>query len=1287
MRQSKTTLKELTAAYRAVLRYGILCNAVALGLIATTTPANAVLTIGGNNIDNGVELSDIYTDGTITGGNIAVYGQYDTDGNTNSFIADNISITGAENGILLYDGGNLNIGGENTQTISITGGDGTNQESGADAELGSVLHIGSSNDTDISISGTWGVSAYENTNWGNSAGRGSEVSIVGKDITITSNGIADEANQQYAYGVIALSQNGGSYAPTVNITGQSVTVQADQASAAVHVGNGTTTSNGPLATVNITADDITLSSITGNGINAMSQGIVNIDGDTTISGAKAIVARGNAQVYVNKNSNHSLQMDGDIDFNYDKATSGTKVDAIVDITLNGENSRWTGNTVASYDTGRAPDEDYMRVNSVSLTMKDGATWNATQIEDSTNGATSGFGYVALNNLNIDNSTINIADTDRGIYVDNLIANNATITGGKMTVNKTADTINDRIDDYRSKIVLANGSSVRADAKLASEQIDMFDIDAGSNITVAGLNILEDFDGTKTLSLGNAGNIAASGNVFTSLYQYDITGSNNGTLTIAKTGTGGVAAAAGSTTDGARENVAYTVTDDDQSVTGAAIIRNADMTIVGQGTGASDNSITLADNLTVGANDADTSTLAIENAKFTGTGALVNEKNATLNIKDSLMGVRITNRGTLISDPTTYSSTVDNSGYASFDNDTFASTAVLANTGVVDLKDVVFQSGAVISGNGRTNLVAGTTSFNNTMNANALALASGANFNGTVNGGSLDTRNGGIDSVSGSINNANLYVDASLRGNGSMDSFAGTSGSSIKNINIIDSEYGTNSTMSIATGGATLAGDYTITGGTNYYTSVEQDGSNIVFSDKLVNNSGLHNQLGDWDGHYIGTSNTYDGTNTNSYTTTNGAKVADALEALDGQIWTLNGDADTAGSVKNTVKTEAEGATFTATGTPATSLGGATTIGSAINNVANAVDTINTTLSGYGDIVTHNVSEFQTALDANNKLSTDYIDWSDAQTAALTSGIDSTKVAQIATNASDIATLKGGANQSGSVAHSIKNQAENATFTADTTPAASLNGATTIGSAINNVADAVDTLNAGAGVAGSVDNKVAAATTMKIDNVTNPDGGEVKPFQNFNNDTSVVNAVAALDRHMGTVHGLVGAADATETTTHREYHGNLATGTTVEDHLLALDSSIGDMRDFNTTNTYATSTDSVAMNLKALDKAIADQSSLALVSANAYTDERIDKLDKDLSAGIASAVALSSVATTGVQKGEVAVSGGYGYYNGQSAAAFGAAMGLTNRWSVNAGAGLSNADVSFRAGTSYKFKLF
>lgn len=68
-------------------------------------------------------------------------------------------------------------------------------------------------------------------------------------------------------------------------------------------------------------------------------------------------------------------------------------------------------------------------------------------------------------------------------------------------------------------------------------------------------------------------------------------------------------------------------------------------------------------------------------------------------------------------------------------------------------------------------------------------------------------------------------------------------------------------------------------------------------------------------------------------------------------------------------------------------------------------------------------------------------------------------------------------------------------------------------------------------------------------------------------------------------------------------------------------------------------------------------------------------------------ALSSVAVSDVSHGEVSVGGGYGYHNGQSAAAFGFAVGLTDNWSMNAGAGLSSADTTLRAGTNYKFKLF
>ena len=113
----------------------------------------------------------------------------------------------------------------------------------------------------------------------------------------------------------------------------------------------------------------------------------------------------------------------------------------------------------------------------------------------------------------------------------------------------------------------------------------------------------------------------------------------------------------------------------------------------------------------------------------------------------------------------------------------------------------------------------------------------------------------------------------------------------------------------------------------------------------------------------------------------------------------------------------------------------------------------------------------------------------------------------------------------------------------------------------------------------------------------------------------------------------------------------------------------------------------AMTLDAAKAYVDSKNELALKSAYDYTDRKVDALEDELSAGIASAAAMSSVAVSGVGKGEVSVGGGYGYYNSQSAIALGAAMGLTDNWSVNAAAGLADSNVTFRAGTNYKFKLF
>ena len=151
-------------------------------------------------------------------------------------------------------------------------------------------------------------------------------------------------------------------------------------------------------------------------------------------------------------------------------------------------------------------------------------------------------------------------------------------------------------------------------------------------------------------------------------------------------------------------------------------------------------------------------------------------------------------------------------------------------------------------------------------------------------------------------------------------------------------------------------------------------------------------------------------------------------------------------------------------------------------------------------------------------------------------------------------------------------------------------------------------------------------------------------------------------------------------------------------------AIDDAVSKNTTD-IATNATNIAANKTAIEEEVANRiagdemtlasakayvdskNELALKSAYDYTDKKVDALEEDLSAGIASAAAMSSVAVSGVGKGEVSVGGGYGFYNSQSAIALGAAMGLSDNWSVNAAAGLADSNVTFRAGTNYKFKLF
>ena len=524
----------------------------------------------------------------------------------------------------------------------------------------------------------------------------------------------------------------------------------------------------------------------------------------------------------------------------------------------------------------------------------------------------------------------------------------TLTNSTINVETGAalNTLDNAINNYASQVNLGHNSSVFVDAN--ADGIDTFSIASGNSVNVEGFKMLSDLTTDSAVRhLANAGYIGVSPDLkaYTTAYGYTLTGNSadDGTVTITRAGTGGLSAAAGATNPGTHSIVNYALTDNDTSVNSAVAIQNADFVLTGAGIADGDAGITLADVLTI----EDSSELEVLNAKFNGDGAIENaggdlslsgskvdvdianegvvgmfgttlvagntfenREGATALVFDSVIDANVLNYGRWISDPTTYSGEFENAGAATFDADTFTSTAILNNSGTADLTNgVTFDNGATITNNGVINLVNGTTHFNNTESSNTINLANGADFDGVLTGtGILNTANGVLDTVTGGVAGGSLIVDASLKGAGTIDTFTGgTTGAKVKTINILNSEYGDAESLSLNIGGATLDEDLQING-MNYYTSVTTDGEgNLVFSDKLINRSTLDAELADYaelaaDNTFIGL-NTFqnaDGINIKNADASIGANLkVDAVDAEHNALYVDGVDGVVAGAFVST----------------------------------------------------------------------------------------------------------------------------------------------------------------------------------------------------------------------------------------------------------------------------------------------------------------------------------------------------------------------------------------------------
>ena len=224
----------------------------------------------------------------------------------------------------------------------------------------------------------------------------------------------------------------------INLNAETVTIKGHSDSGwiyGIYAQNATTTTEYDRATININAGKTYIDVTSGepgraNAIVAMSQGVINIESDLYVNTqggqGNAIVTRGDSIIAINSSGTHTVQMNGNVNFNYDGSTSGTKVDADVDITLSGADSYWNGNTLISWN-GTPSDPSKLDVSEMTLTVKDGATWTPTAISNSDSQK-----YTALNKLTLDDG---IVDVNKGvaITIENIDGKGAITNAGSVTI--------------------------------------------------------------------------------------------------------------------------------------------------------------------------------------------------------------------------------------------------------------------------------------------------------------------------------------------------------------------------------------------------------------------------------------------------------------------------------------------------------------------------------------------------------------------------------------------------------------------------------------------------------------------------------------------------------------------------------------------------------------------------------------------------------------------------------------------------------------------------------------
>lgn len=258
--------------------------------------------------------------------------------------------------------------------------------------------------------------------------------------------ISSSIKQGNSYGVLVFDNSPAAHSDQLklDLTGDTISISAeskDGYAGALHVSSDVTVSdkdnNNTVNIVSKNGTTIYAKGTTGaSAIELMSGGILNISGPLTAKaelndGSKGdvIYARGGATLNIGANG-ETVKLDGNINFGYEGTTSGTGVDAFVNVTLTGADSYWNGNTITSWSPDK-PSDGKLEVTSLKVALNKGATWTPTVVENS---QSKDQQYTALNELTLDGG---IVDVNKGvaITIENIDGKGAITNAGSVTIEK------------------------------------------------------------------------------------------------------------------------------------------------------------------------------------------------------------------------------------------------------------------------------------------------------------------------------------------------------------------------------------------------------------------------------------------------------------------------------------------------------------------------------------------------------------------------------------------------------------------------------------------------------------------------------------------------------------------------------------------------------------------------------------------------------------------------------------------------------------------------------------